>query len=306
MRYFWFDAHCDALIRALGQETLETNTGQFDFARARAAGGGVQVMAVFPGGPQPLYEQVDAQIGLLEQALVTSALSLCRTGDDIKRCVAADTFAPMLSLEGADALESDLSRMEVLFRRGVRLLGLTWNYDNALCGSNAGEQFGLTALGRDGVRQWEELGGLADVSHVSDQAFWDILETARRPVIASHSCCRALCGHRRNLTDEQLRALADKGGVMGINFYPPFLSESGRAAISDVADHIVHALAAGGEDAVGLGSDFDGISTSPEGLGGVQDLHRLIPALEQRGLSPRVIEKVMGGNFCRVISEGLG
>ena len=307
---FWVDAHCDALSRAVAQESLVKNSGQFDLVRAQGNGSGAQVLALFPGENRPRYEQVEAQLALVEKALDETGLPLIRTGAALRALRDADAFGLLLGLEGADALEGDFARMEAVFARGVRLLGLTWNWDNAFCFSCVGDTDsarapGLTALGRDGVRRWEALGGLIDVSHASERGFWDAMEVCGKPVIASHSCCGALRAHRRNLTDAQIRALAGKGCVMGINFCPAFLREDGKTSLDDVVRHILHAVEVGGEDMVGLGSDFDGIGEAPEGLCGVEALPALIPALERAGLPGRVIEKVCGGNFCRVLTNSL-
>ncbi|MGH9659079.1 MAG: dipeptidase, partial [Bryobacteraceae bacterium] len=160
---------------------------------------------------------------------------------------------------------------------------------------------GLSNLGRDVVREMNRLGMIVDVSHVSDKTFWDVLETSRAPVFASHSSCRALSNVRRNLSDEMIAALAKKGGTVQINFACQFLSASGKATIADVVAHIDHAVKIGGVDAVGIGSDFDGIQCAPAGLDDVGKFPNLTRALLEKGYSDAAIRKIYGGNVLRVM-----
>jgi membrane dipeptidase len=309
MNYFWVDGHCDSLMGTLDGVSLVSNDKQFDFNRAKANGPGLQVLALYPGNKGFFYEKTVKMLDALDAALGEVPVPLCKSGAEIRRLREAGEFGVLVSMEGADALDGDLSRMEEFYGRGVRLLGLTWNGDNALCGGigSTGEgelvHGGLTPLGFEGVPRWESLGGLIDLSHASVPGFWDALRVCKKPPIVSHSCCKALCGHRRNLTDEQLKALAEKGGVLGINFAPYFLSDSGKASLDDVVRHILHGIQVAGEDAIGLGSDFDGIKETPEGLSEVRDVPKIIPALERHNLRDRAIEKIIGGNFTRLFSE---
>jgi len=313
MKNFWVDGHSDLLSYALKEGVaIERNDSQIDLERARALGPGLQVLALFPGDEgKDRYAQVNEMLDALEKALAGAAVEypFAKTGADVARLRAEGRFGFMVSLEGADALAGDLSRMDALYARGVRLLGLTWNWENALCGAIGFEgepegtpHGGVTELGREGVAKWEALGGIIDVSHASEAGFWDALEACGKPVIASHSNCLSLCGHRRNLSDLQINGLARKGGVMGMNYCPAFLVDGGEgAALADVARHAAYAVKVGGEDVVGLGSDFDGIGRPPAGLESVADVARLEDALSAEGLSERVIEKIMGGNFLRVL-----
>ena len=250
--------------------------------------------------------------------------------------------AVLPSLEGADPLLGDVDNLFAFHDAGVRLLTLAWG-DNPFCGSTYGDGTGLTKKGADLVAACESLGVMVDVSHLSDQAFKDVCDVAERPFVASHSDCRSLCPHPRNLTDEMIRALALRGGVVGISLAPEFLSagyyEAERAAtgnwyaavssgqrtfeqvtagiadamaavprppLSLIADHIRWAINVGGEDCVGLGGDLDGVDRLPAGFAGVQDYPRIEDLLRQSGLPERQIEKVCYGNFLRVFQEVLG
>jgi len=146
------------------------------------------------------------------------------------------------------------------------------------------------------------LGMILDVSHLSDAGFWDVIDLFEGPIIASHSSCRALCATPRNLSDDQIRALADRGGVIGINFSPSFVKKGGRATVEDVAAHVLHVVEVAGIDHVGYGSDFDGISSTPEGLEDVTKLPCLTAKLLEAGLNEKEIRKIIGGNFLRIIN----
>lgn len=166
----------------------------------------------------------------------------------------------VLTLEGVDAIGNDLTKLETLYRLGVRLVGLTWNFAN-LAADGAGEPRGggLTVFGKEVVKLNNKYQVLTDVSHLSDKAFWDVMELAQYP-IASHSNARALCNSPRNLTDEMAKAMFKKGGMIHVVYHPPFIKESGEVTITDLVNHIDHFCSLGGVKQIGLGSDFDGIS----------------------------------------------
>lgn len=166
----------------------------------------------------------------------------------------------VLTLEGVDAIGNDLTKLETLYRLGVRLVGLTWNFAN-LAADGAGEPRGggLTVFGKEVVKLNNKYQVLTDVSHLSDKAFWDVMELAQYP-IASHSNARALCNSPRNLTDEMAKAMFKKGGMIHVVYHPPFIKESGEVTITDLVKHIDHFCSLGGVKQIGLGSDFDGIS----------------------------------------------
>jgi membrane dipeptidase len=251
-------------------------------------------------------------------------------------------IAVIPALEGADPLLGDVDNLFAFYDTGVRLITLAWG-DNAFGGSVYGEGLGLTRKGADLVAACESLGVMVDVSHLSDRGFRDVCDVAERPFVASHSNCRSLCSHPRNLTDDMIRTLGDRGGVVGISVAPEFLSEeyyraedvamgpwyadvsSGRKAFDEImttsglamddvprppialiADHIKWAINCGGEDSVGLGGDLDGIDRLPAGLEGVADYPRIEELLRGQGLTSRQVEKVCYENFLRVFQEVLG
>ena len=278
----YFDAHCDTLSRcaAKGWDLWES-PGHLDLKRLSAYEPMGQVFAIFFNSekvvlPEERWSRVLEQAELFQRARAAHP-------ELMARCV--------LSLEGAELINCEADRLEELKSRGVRWVNLTWNHPNALSGSCVTGE-GLTDAGRAFARRCWALGMGVDVSHLSDQGFWDLMDMLDGPVLASHSDSRALCPHRRNLTDDMARALIEANGYIGINFFTEFLGENATAETA--ADHLEHFLSLGGEDRVGLGSDFDGADV-PADLSGVEDVPNLWAALERRGWGEALLEKV----FCR-------
>jgi membrane dipeptidase len=269
---FIFDAHCDTLST---DRSLWSNDGHVDIERLRARGPGIQVMAAF-GKDQP------AQLDRL------SAVSGCLN------------CSLLPAVEGGDTITSIGDLTPFLSRKPV-FFGLTWNRDNHLAGGCRGGGTGLTPLGYEVVEALEASGAVIDLSHSSEQTFWDVLRVSKNPPVVTHACVHALCPHPRNLTDRQLKALANRGGVLGVTFYAPFLTGRNDASLSDVSRHIEHALNVMGSDCVGLGSDFDGCDLLPEGLRGVEDVPAL---LEHLPLDYTTKTKVAGTNFLKTIHRG--
>lgn len=281
--YSYFDAHCDTLSRCLQQGwSVWENPGHLDLKRLSAYELRGQVFALFADSDKipeaERFETISAQAALLHEA---------------KRKDPARMENCFLSVEGAELLGCDEGRLEEVKEWGVRWVNLTWNHPNALCGSCCSGE-GLTQKGRDFVRRCGQLGLGIDLSHLSDQGAWDVLRLEAAPVLASHSNSRALRGHPRNLTDELFRAIVGSGGFVGVNFCIHFLGE--KPAAETVADHLEHFLALGGENHLGLGSDFDGTDV-PEDLSGVQDLPKLWAILERRGFSSELIHRLAWENL---------
>ena len=236
-------------------------------------------------------------------------ISLVTNYNQIKKVNRAGKIAAILSIEGGEALEGDLGVLRVLYRLGVRLLTLTWNQRNQIADgiSESRTGSGLTEFGIKVIDKMNDLGMLIDVSHLSETGFWDVIKRSKAPIVASHSNCYALCPHLRNLKDEQIKALADKGGVIGITFVPNFLTQEKRkTTVEDVVKHIDYLVEKAGIDCVGLGSDFDGTDGLPLGLEGVDKIPNITEGLLDRGYKEREIEKILGGNFLRVFEEVVG
>lgn len=281
-----------------------------------------------------------------EAARRPDALTLCVSTAGIRKAKSDGKIALMIGVEGGHAIEDSLDTLRDLYGRGARYMTLTHVNTNNWCDSSGdvARHGGLTGFGREVVRTMNDLGMIVDISHVSDAAFRDVVETARVPVVATHSSCRALCRHPRNMTDDMLRALAANGGVCMINFFSAFISDEvaqvvmnaqkpGKkngdptggteempddrtdwdtylewfqslgcptATLDQVADHIFHAASVAGIDHVGIGSDFDGVPSLPDGLGSASALPALTARLLERGMSEEDVEKVLGANFLRV------
>lgn len=227
---------------------------------------------------------------------------------DLERCEKNGYVGALLTLEDGVPVGHDLKNLHHFYERGIRLITLTWNYENAIGYPNSTKsecmRKGLKPFGLELLEEMERLGILADVSHLSDGGFWDVVRHSRKPFVASHSNARAVTAHPRNLTDEMIRAVAEKGGVIGLNFCPKFLGEDGMSRISHMLRHIRHIYRVGGEDVLAIGSDFDGISGKLQ-IAGTQDIHLLRSALRNHKMPERVIEKMWGGNALRVLREVL-
>ena len=214
--------------------------------------------------------------------------------------------APMgvFSIEGGEILQGSLERFaEFDAAARVRMIALTWNFENEI-GHPAknGPEGGLKPFGLSLVREMNRKGVLCDVSHLNEAGFWDVIEHSTLPPVASHSNARALCEHTRNLTEAQIRAVIEKKGYIGVNFYSAFLANGRAATLEDVYRHVDAILQLGGEDVVGFGSDFDGIDAWPEGLANPADFPALLDFLAARGgYAPEVLEKIAGGNLFRVL-----
>ena len=204
----------------------------------------------------------------------------------------------MLSMEGGEILEGSPARVEEFFRYGVRMVALTWNRENEIgTPAKLSPKGGIKKAGWDILRVMADLHMAADTSHLNEAGFWDLIDRHSQPPMASHSCVRALCDHFRNLRDEQIRGMIDRGGWIGINFYPAFLSESGHADANRIAEHIDYICQLGGEKHVGLGSDFDGIEVTPVDVRTPAEVPNILAALRKRGYSETALADIAGLNF---------
>ncbi len=307
-----FDTHCDALLKLQvakrntmfkgelldfkKSDKLETN-----FERLQAGNVKVQFFAIFidPKFPsdekwQHALEQVDLFYSeILERNSLMKHIKNWRDIDALE----PDEIGAVLTLEGADAFGNDLAKLRHLYRLGVLSIGLTWNNAN-LCADGVGDPrgAGLSVLGKEVVRLNNEHHVFTDVSHLSMNGFWDVMELAKYP-IASHSNARALCDHPRNLNDEQIQAMFANNGMIDVVFCPQFINkDSEQATIPDLIRHIDHLCSLGGTRQVGIGSDFDGISSHITGLVNASEFPNLINEL-QKHYSEAEVEGFAFRNF---------
>ncbi len=306
------DLHVDTLLDlAAGKRTLDgaSGGGQVDIPRLRQGGVDVQVFAAYiaPGEAARGRQRVAELIAAFQHAMDRHAAAIiqARTVEEITAAHRAGKLVAVLSVENlGDAIQGDETQVDRLFRQGVRMASLTWNPANALAdGARETRHGGLSPLGRRVVARMQKLRMIIDVSHLSAAAFWDIVAATRGPIVASHSDAAAVQPHRRNLTDDQLRAIADRGGVVGINFYPDFL---GAPTLEQVVAHIDHMVAVMGIEHVALGSDFDGIEKVPRGLEDVSKLPNLTRALLEHGYAPEQVRLILGENALRAFRRVWG
>jgi membrane dipeptidase len=241
---------------------------------------------------------------------------LCRSAGDIRASLEQGSLATVMHIEGAEPIDPDFRMLEVLRSAGLRSLGLVWSRPN-IFGHGVPFRFpsspdagpGLTDIGKALLRACNELKILVDVSHLSEQGFWDVVALSEAPVVATHSNAHALCPHSRNLTDRQLAAIRDSGGMVGINFATCFLRADGRmladTPFDDVVRHADYLIAALGEDHVGLGSDFDG-GTIPEVMGDVAGLPKLVDAFHTAGYDDALLQKLCCDNWLTILGRTWG
>ena len=216
-------------------------------------------------------------------------------------------MSAVLTLEEGGVLNGNMGHLEELYQQGIRLITLTWNYENCIGFPNSRDEQvmkkGLKPFGIEVLKRMNELGIIIDVSHISDGGFWDVMKYSKKPVVASHSNARAICNHPRNLTDDMIKALGEKGGAAGVNFYPYFLNEQGVATVEDIANHITHMYQVGGEDVVAIGTDFDGFDEGELNLTNISEIGLVYDALVKRGFTERQLEKFWNKNVLRVFEE---
>ncbi len=308
------DLHCDTLSRLLadrrggGTDTLRSGPGgHVSLEMLRDSGYLLQAFACFvdlnaavdPWGEVQALAELYREEAEKNQDLLCPVFSF----SDLEQAGIEGKTGGLLTVEEGGVLEGNLDRLQALHKLGVRLITLTWNYENELAFPN-GEPGGLKPKGFDCLAEMERLHMIPDVSHLGDDGFWDVHRTAKRPFLASHSCCRALRNHPRNLTDEMLRAMADRGGIVGVNFYSHFLGTDPVSRTADILRHLRHMLDVGGLHLPALGSDFDGIDCALE-LGDAGGMPSLIEAMDAGGFTAEEIEAVTWKNAWGFLREDL-
>ena len=276
----------------------------------------LQMVAMFCSWPHETpaecYKRVSRYMGLFSIAMDNEADKIVKvkTYADIENAFAQGKHAALLAIEGGTGIMGDPQIFREFYNFGVRVFGIAWLH-NDLSKSNrleeGEEDTGLTEKGREIITLGNELGMIFDVSHLSDKAFWDVIELAKKPVIATHSNFRALCPHSRNLTYDMAKALIDKGGVIGLNFYPKFISENPEDhTIAGLFKHLDYCLENFGEDGIGFGGDIDGTSGHfPRDFDLSYSIHDQLIDFMQKHYNETVVEKVAGGNYLRFLKNNL-
>lgn len=317
--------------------------GHLDLPRMKAAGFAGGFFAIFvpssedlgPPDAAMMAESYDlplpaqlAQLPSLQTVLGMAALLLrierasqgrlriCRTGGEMRQAVADGVIAAVLHIEGAEAIDADFAALDVLHAAGLRSVGPVWSRPTAFghgvpfrfpSGPDTGD--GLTDLGKELVRRCNALNIMLDLSHLNEKGFWDVADLTDAPLVATHSNAHAVTTHSRNLTDRQLKAVGETGGIVGLNFATSFLRPDGRQDVrtpfSDMLRHLDHLIEMAGVDHVGIGSDFDG-ATVPDVIGDVKGLPALVDAMRAHGYDEATLRKLTSQNWLRVIDKTLG
>lgn len=306
------DMHCDTISKLLSfqrqgkaQNLWNAQDCHVNLEKLRGSGYLLQNFALFVDLKQaadPLEEV------LCLADLYWRELNNCRDfiapvlyKSDLERNYRERKLSAVLTVEEGQVCRGNPAVLRTLFRLGVRMMTLTWNYPNCLAFPN-GQSGGLSPIGEEIVEEMEHLGMIVDVSHLGDDGFWQIARIAQKPFVASHSCCRSLCYHPRNLTDDMMREIAEHGGVIGINFYSRFLGTAEESRTEDIVRHIRHAADIAGFDAVALGSDFDGIDCQLQ-MKDSSGIGELVQEMERNGFTQDQIEAICWKNVYRVYQE---
>jgi membrane dipeptidase len=322
------DMHCDTLMLSFIKgldDIYEIPGAMLDIKRMQKAGSLAQFFAIFmpPPGAEKYMNRTEPveDDAYIAHCFTLFGNTLDRHGDIIAQALSGSgieansrsgKMSAILTFEDGRPIAGKMENLEAYYNRGIRLISLTWNGENCFGYPNSRDseimQKGLKPFGKDAVRRMNELGMVVDVSHLSDGGFWDVAEISAKPFVASHSNCRALGPHRRNLTDDMIRALADKGGTAGLNFGPEFLSadtENKNSTAVLISAQALHLINVGGIDCVALGSDFDGIQGNLE-IAAVDRFPLLFDQFHRDGLSDDDIERIAWKNALRVFKDITG
>jgi membrane dipeptidase len=310
------DGHSDWLLDLADTKRSffeESEIGHVDLPRLRRGQISAMMSAVFIRNddlPHHALIQtlrgVDRLRRIVEQS--DGAVRLVEEFDDLEQCRSEGSFGAILHYEGAEAIDPEFSILRLSYVLGLRSIGLTWSRSNIFAEGvgDSNRERGLTYLGKELIRRCNEMGILVDVSHLNIAGYWDVIETSSQPIVASHSNARAICDHERNLNDDQIRALAENGGLMGINFARQFLVEGAQhgsdVSLDAMVDHVDHIVGLVGIDHVALGSDYDGASM-PEELYDAARTPKLIEKLRERGYDDDAIQKFGRDNWLRVLKR---
>ena len=312
MKNFFVDGHNDALLNFYCGDNYNffKNNKEYhvDLPALKKGNIGVEVFAVCTAHTEfnslkRTLQMIDMFWQLIE---ANKDMEIIQGYKDIKKIRKKDKVAGMLAIEGAEAV-FDLSALRNFYRLGVRIITLAWNKRNQLA-EGIGElkaDGGVTELGKKVIEEMNRLGMVIDVSHLTPSSFWDVIKYTDKPVVASHSNVKKICDHPRNLNDEQIIALAENGGLIGINFCPIFLNNEGSADITDIINHINYIKELVGIEYIGLGTDYDGFSQPPTGLERISKLPLLKEKLKETNFTREEINKILRDNWLNLLKKVL-
>lgn len=319
MKQIFADLHCDTIttlydkIKAGSRETLLCNSLHLDIQKMETSHYLLQNFAVFfdKSNWDNLYQEALLRIAFFQEELKKNEdrIRQVTSYNEILQNEREGVMSALLTLEGGEILDGNVNNLSVFHKKGVRMITLTWNYDNELghCHFDT-EGKGLTKLGMEVVEQMEALHMIPDVSHGSDALFYDVCKIAKKPFAASHSNSRSVYDRSRNMKDDMIRALADRGGVIGMNFFAGFTSarsrEDGMCYLEDILQHMKHVRNVGGIECLALGSDFDGIGTDVEWQD-ASGMELLLRGMERTGFTPSECDKITRNNVLRLYRDCL-
>ncbi|MBQ3115068.1 MAG: dipeptidase [Clostridia bacterium] len=285
------DAHCDTITRILdNNQSLFENDGHIDIKRMKDCC--LQYFAIFIHPKYNPFDRFVKGINKFYEEYDEKYLQLVLNADDLGQKTGA-----LLTIEGGSAIEGSIQKLHYAYEKGIRCMTIKWNGDNELA-----NEYGLTPFGKTVIKEMNRMKMIVDVSHLSDKGFYDVMGITDAPLMASHSNCRKLCSHKRNLTDDQIKKIIDCKGFIGLNFYPDFLCE-GKATVVDIIRHAYHILELGGEDVLGFGSDFDGVDHLPNGILGVQNMNNVMDEFCKMQLGQELLNKVFYRNLCNFTKQ---
>ncbi|MGM0601702.1 MAG: dipeptidase [Bacillota bacterium] len=313
MKYKIADGHTDVLLNFSRDDrfNFENNNEGFhvDLPKLKEGNIALEVFAVFIEDayfPENALKRTLHYINIFHKKIASKKdIVHIRNSNDIINSETNNKISAVLSLEGADAV-TELDQLNIFYKLGVRLITLTWNRRNMLAdGLTINSGGGLTNLGRQAVELMNQLGITVDLSHISPEGFWEVLEISSKPVVASHSNVKNIRNIDRNLNDNQIKAIAENGGLIGINFCPEFLNTDIQIDYRDIIKHIDYIVNKGGIESVGIGSDYDGITNTPVNFENIGKLQLLAEKLAENGYNTEEIEKILYLNWRRVFMENL-
>ena len=314
MKFPVFDLHCDTALALLGKDmktpgSLKSNELHIDLDRAKTLNGYAQCFACFTTpymnewakvSPVTVFQR-ELDVILAEIDRNSKVIELAYTAKDVRKNYEKGKMSAILTIEGPAGFDFDPELLQDLYAVGFRISSLGWNEQNVLTGSHK-TGGGLTDLGREYVKEAQRLGMIIDVSHISDEGFWDIMNVTEKPIVATHSNSRAVCDHSRNLTDDMFKAICQTGGVAGFNQCAPFVGEN--CDLDTACDHFLHFLELDPDgDHIALGGDLDGCDELPAGFDGVQSYPALAQRLLQRGVDEVTLRKIFWENALGVMDK---
>ncbi|MBS6043405.1 MAG: dipeptidase [Clostridium baratii] len=306
----YIDLHCDTAYRMIKEDlSLNDDACKVNIEKLKKGGALAQTFAFFVDLEEE-KDPYDAFTSMYNNFIKEidknkDKIEIVRNTDELKQCNNNGKIGAFLSIEEGEVLKGDVSKVLDVYKKGIRMLTLTWNYENSIGYPNVNFKYkdkGLKGNGIEIVNEMERVGIIPDCSHLSDGGFYDLSKICKKPFIATHSNARAIKNHPRNLTDDMIKILSNQGGVMGLNFCSDFVAEDDITKVSKIAKHAKHIKNIGGIDVLSIGSDFDGIENEVE-IKDTSEMDKLYYGLKKEGFSDDDIEKVFYKNIIRVLKE---